>query len=162
MHYICINYFHRLKVTSEDAYTCTAFLFRSNYIRTMINSQHLITQLFNCKHRLRDAKQFLSRHNFQSAANTNGNSIYLYPPSVITIFHEWNKIRSYTKKIKFSNSFMILFTIIMFLPIRRLSRQKTNFSPSYFASISSCSACLVGIIVGKNAVLYLTMSPNTI
>ena len=53
------------------------------------------------------------------------------------------------KKIKFSVSFMLLFAIIMFLPTRQLSRQKTHFFPSHFASISSCSACLVGIIRGK-------------
>ena len=40
----------------------------------------------------------------------------------------------------------------MFLLIRRLSRQKPDLIPSYFASIASC---LVGIIVGRNAVLYL-------
>ena len=39
--------------------------------------------------------------------------------------HEWNKIQSYTEKIKFSVSFMLLFVIIMFLPTRQLSRQKT-------------------------------------
>ena len=59
------------------------------------------------------------------------------------------------KKIEFSVSFMLLFAIIMFLPTRQLSRQNTYFFPSLFASISSCSACLVGIIWGKNLVLYL-------
>ena len=58
------------------------------------------------------------------------------------------------KKIKFSVSFMLLFVITMFLPTRHLSRQKANFLPSHFASISSCSACLVGIKWGKNIVLY--------
>ena len=53
---------------------------------------------------------------------------------------------------KFSFSFFILFIIVMFLLIRRLSRQKPDLIPSYFASIASC---LVGKIVGRNAVLYL-------
>ena len=38
------------------------------------------------------------------------------------------------------------------LPTRQPSRQKTYFFPSNFASISSCSACLVGIVWGKNTV----------
>ena len=38
------------------------------------------------------------------------------------------------KKIKFSVSFMLLFAIIL-LPTRQLSRQKSNFFPSHFASI---------------------------
>ena len=74
--------------------------------------------------------------------------------------HEWNKIQSYTEKLKFSVSFMLLFAIIMFLPTRQLSRQKANFFPSRFASISSCSACLVGLIWGKNVVLYLENEPK--
>ena len=74
--------------------------------------------------------------------------------------HEWNKIQSYTEKIKFSVSFMLLFAIIMFLPTRQLSRQKTYFFPSHFASISSCSACLVGIIWDKNIVLYPENEPK--
>ena len=41
--------------------------------------------------------------------------------------HEWNKIRSYTKTIKFSVSYMILFAIIKLLPALRLSRQKQTF-----------------------------------
>ena len=41
--------------------------------------------------------------------------------------YEWYKIRSYTEKIKFSVSFMLLFTTIKLLPAFRLSRQKTNF-----------------------------------
>ena len=40
--------------------------------------------------------------------------------------HEWNKIWSYTEKSKFSVSFMLLFTIIKFLPAFRLSFQQTN------------------------------------
>ena len=64
------------------------------------------------------------------------------------------------KKIKFSVSFMLLFAIIMFLPTRQLSRQKTHCFPSHFASISSCSACLVGIIWGKNTVLYIENEPT--
>ena len=63
------------------------------------------------------------------------------------------------KKIKFSVSLMLLFAIIMFLPTRQLSRQKANFFPSHFASISSCSACLVGMIWGKT-VLYLENEPK--
>ena len=55
---------------------------------------------------------------------------------------------------------MLLFAIIMFLPARQLSRQKTYFFPSHFASISSCSACLVGIIWGKNTSLYLENEPK--
>ena len=64
--------------------------------------------------------------------------------------HEWNKIQSYTEKFKFSVSFMLLFAIIVFLPTRQLSRQNANFFSSNFASIS---ACLVGLIRGKNIVL---------
>ena len=58
--------------------------------------------------------------------------------------HEGNKIRSDTEEIKFSGSFMLLFTIIKLLPTLRLSRQKTNSFPSRFASILSCSACWGG------------------
>ena len=47
------------------------------------------------------------------------------------------------------------FTIIKLLPTRRLSRQKTNFFPSHFASTWSFSACLGGIVLGKYIVLYL-------
>ena len=57
-----------------------------------------------------------------------------------------NKIQSYSENI--SVSFMLLFLIIMFLPTRQLSRQKVNCFPSHFALISSCSACLVGLIWG--------------
>ena len=46
------------------------------------------------------------------------------------------------------------------LPTRQLSRQKANGFPSHFASISSCSACLLGIIWGKNTVLYLENEPK--
>ena len=53
------------------------------------------------------------------------------------------------KKIKFSVSLMLLFTIIKLLPTLRLSRQKTKFFPSHFASIWSCSAYLEGIILVK-------------
>ena len=76
--------------------------------------------------------------------------------------HELNKIQSYTEKNnnKFSVSFMLLFAIIMFLATRQLSRQKTYFFPSHFASISSCSACLVGTIWVKNTVLYLENEPT--
>ena len=59
------------------------------------------------------------------------------------------------KQSKFSVSFMLLFTIIKILSALRLSRQKTNLFSSHFASIWSCSACLVGIIFGGNAVLHL-------
>ena len=55
---------------------------------------------------------------------------------------------------------MLLFAIIIFLPTRQLSRQKYNFFPSHFASISSFSACLVGIIWGKSIVLYLENEPK--
>ena len=55
---------------------------------------------------------------------------------------------------------MLLFAIIMFLPTRQLTSE--NVFPSHFASILSCSACLVGIIWGKNTVGYLKMSLNTI
>ena len=50
--------------------------------------------------------------------------------------------------------------IIMLLPTRQLSRQKAKLFPSHFASISSCSACLVGIIWDKNTVLYLENEPK--
>ena len=59
------------------------------------------------------------------------------------------------KKLIFLVSFMLLFTIIKLLPTLRLSSQKTNFFPSNFTSIWSCSACLGGIILGKNVVLHL-------
>ena len=74
--------------------------------------------------------------------------------------HEWNKIQSYTEKLKFSVSFVLLFAIIMFLPTRQLLRQKANFFPSHFASVSYCSACLVGLMWGKNIVLYLENEPK--
>ena len=45
--------------------------------------------------------------------------------------------------LKKSNFLFLLFEIIMFLPTRQLSYQNTYFFPSHFASISSCSACLV-------------------
>ena len=64
------------------------------------------------------------------------------------------------KKIKFSVSFMFLFAIIMLLLTRQLSRQKATIFHSHFASISSCSACLVGKIWTK---FYTKkMSLNTI
>ena len=57
---------------------------------------------------------------------------------------------------KFSVSFMLLFSQeSCFRPTLRLSRKKTNFFPSHFESIWSCSAWLGGILLGKNAVLYL-------
>ena len=59
------------------------------------------------------------------------------------------------KKIKFSVSFMLLFTIIMLLPTLRLSRHQTNVFRVHFVSIWSCSACLGGLILGQKAVLYL-------
>ena len=74
--------------------------------------------------------------------------------------HEWNKIQSYTEKLNFSVSYMLLFAIIMFLPACQLLRQEANFFPSHFASISSCSACLVGLIWGLNIVLYLENEPK--
>ena len=55
---------------------------------------------------------------------------------------------------------MLLLAIIMFLPTRQLYRQEANFLPSHCASISSCSACLVGITWGKNIVLYLENKPK--
>ena len=69
--------------------------------------------------------------------------------------HDWNKIRSYTEKLKFSVSFMPLLTIIRLLPTLRFLCQKIKFFPSHFASIWSCSTCLGGVIWGKNVVLYL-------
>ena len=62
--------------------------------------------------------------------------------------------------LKKSNFLFLLFAIIMFLPTRQLSRQKANVVPSHFPSISSCSVCLVGIIWGKNTVLYLENEPK--
>ena len=50
--------------------------------------------------------------------------------------HEWNKIRSYTEKIKFSVSFILVFTIIMLSPIRRLSRQKTNLGDACIQNVN--------------------------
>ena len=59
------------------------------------------------------------------------------------------------KKSDFLFLLFLLFTIIKLLPTLRHSSQKTNFCPSHLASIWSCSVCLGGIILGKNAVLYL-------
>ena len=73
----------------------------------------------------------------------------------IVVFMSEIKIK---QNIKFSVSFVLLFAI-MFLPTRQLTRQKANFFPSHFASISSCSACLVGIIWRK-IVLYLENEPK--
>ena len=55
------------------------------------------------------------------------------------------------KKIKFSVSFVLLFTIIKLLSPFRQSSQKTNIFSNHFASVSSCSACLVGITLGENS-----------
>ena len=52
----------------------------------------------------------------------------------------------------FSVSFMLLFTTIMLSLTHRLTRQKTNFS-GHYASFSSCSASLMGKILGESAVL---------
>ena len=49
--------------------------------------------------------------------------------------HEWNKILSYTEKIKFSVSFMLLVTIIKLLPTLQHLRWEINFFPSHLASI---------------------------
>ena len=62
--------------------------------------------------------------------------------------HEWNKIRSYTEKIKFSVSFMLLFTIIMLSPTRRLSRQKTNLGDNCIQNVN-LGRYIVGYMVGK-------------
>ena len=55
------------------------------------------------------------------------------------------------KKSNFLFLLCFLFTIIKLLPSLQLSRQKTNFFPSHFTSIWSCSLCLGG----KITVLYL-------
>ena len=54
------------------------------------------------------------------------------------VFMSEIKIQSYTEELKLSVSFILLFAIIMFLPTRQLSRQKTNFFLSHFESVSSC------------------------
>ena len=69
----------------------------------------------------------------------------------IVVFMSEIKFNLTLKKIKFSVSFMLLLAIIIFLLTRQLPHQKTYFFPSHFASISFCSACLVGIIWGKNS-----------
>ena len=73
--------------------------------------------------------------------------------------HEWNKIQSYTEKLKFSVCFMLLLAIFMFYLHVNSHVRKLTF-PSHFASISPCSACLVGLIWGKNVVLYLENEPK--
>ena len=73
----------------------------------------------------------------------------------VLVFMSEIKFDLTVKKIKFSVSFMLLFTIIKLLPTLRLSRQRTNFFPTHFASIWSCSVCLGGMILGKNVVLHL-------
>ena len=91
--------------------------------------------------------------------NTKSSSLFLrVAPRVkiqVLVFMSEIKFDLTLKKIKLSVSFMLLFTIIKLLPALRLSRQKTNFCSSRFASIRSCSLCLGGIIVGENAVLHL-------
>ena len=64
------------------------------------------------------------------------------------------------KKIKFSVSLMLLFTIIKLLHALRLSRQKTNFFFSHFTSIWSCSVCFGGLILGENTVVHLENEPK--
>ena len=78
------------------------------------------------------------------------------PPHLVRLLGKMHALsievlQSYTEKPKFSFSFMFLFAMIMFLPTRQLSRQKANIFPSHFASIMPCSACLVGLIWGKNS-----------
>ena len=55
-------------------------------------------------------------------------------------------------KIKFSVSFMPLFTVTEFLSTLQLARQDTNLFSSHFTSLWSCSVCLV---LGENAGLHL-------
>ena len=55
---------------------------------------------------------------------------------------------------------ILLFTVIKLLPALRLSRQKTNFFSSRFASIWSCSACFGSTILGEDAVLHLESEPK--
>ena len=74
------------------------------------------------------------------------------------IMNEIIKIRSFSEKIKFAVSFMLLFTISFHMLFH--SRQKTNFFSNHFASISSCSDCLGGIILGENTVLHLENEPK--
>ena len=73
----------------------------------------------------------------------------------IVVFMSEIKVNITLKNIKFSVSFMLLFTIIM----STLTSESYLF-PSHFASISSCSACLVGIIWSKYTVLYLENEPK--
>ena len=69
----------------------------------------------------------------------------------IMVFMSKIKFNLTLKKSNLPFSFMLLFAIIMFLPTCQLSHHKAYFFPSHFASISSCSACLVGIIWDKNS-----------
>ena len=82
-------------------------------------------------------------------------SIFTRGGSQIQILVFMNEIKFDLTLKKKSNFLFLLFTIIKLLPTLRLSRQKTNFFPSHFASIWSCSACLGGIILGISIVLYL-------
>ena len=76
--------------------------------------------------------------------------------------HEWNKIQSYTEKKnhKFSASFMLLFAIIMFLPTRQLSRQKTYFFSEPFRVNFVLFSVFSGYNMGKSTVLYLEYEPK--
>ena len=75
--------------------------------------------------------------------------------------HEWNKIQSYTDKIKLCTSFMLFFLqqLSFYLLFDSHARKQTFFS-SHFASILSSSECLGGIKLGENAVLHLENEPK--
>ena len=73
--------------------------------------------------------------------------------------HEWNKIQSYTEKKNFCFFYAFICNNYVFTYKSTLTSE-SYFFPSHFASISSCSACLVGIIWGKNIVLYLENEPK--
>ena len=80
----------------------------------------------------------------------------------VLVFMSETKVDLTVKKSKFSVSFMLLFTIIKLLPTLRLARQKTNFFPNHFASISSCSVCLGGMVLVKKVVLTYKLRLNSI
>ena len=50
---------------------------------------------------------------------------------------------------------MLSLATIMLSPTRRLSLKKTNIYPRHFVSIWTCSACLVGILLGEKQSFHL-------
>ena len=68
-----------------------------------------------------------------------------------------SEIKSFTEKIKFSVSFMLLFTIIKLLSALRHSHQKTTF---FLAFLCQFGLVQGGIILGENTSLHLENEPK--